>query len=93
VLSGGEQQRLAFARLFLNRPRFAFLDEATSALDPANEAMLYRRLAATPITFVSAGHRESLAEYHDRNLELAGNGSWRLRSIAEQRAALRSGST
>ncbi|MBV8359626.1 MAG: ABC transporter ATP-binding protein/permease [Deltaproteobacteria bacterium] len=93
VLSGGEQQRLAFARLFLNRPRFAFLDEATSALDPVNEAMLYRRLAATPITFVSAGHRESLAEYHDRNLELAGNGSWRLRSLTKQQVALRSGST
>jgi putative ATP-binding cassette transporter len=91
-LSGGEQQRLAFARLFLNRPRFAFLDEATSALDPVNEAMLYRRLAATSITFVSAGHRESLVEYHDRNLELGGNGSWRLRSIGERPLATRSGS-
>ena len=93
VLSGGEQQRLAFARLFLNQPLFAFLDEATSALDPVNEAMLYRRLAATPITFVSAGHRESLAEYHNCNLELTGDGSWRLLSISEQPLALRPGST
>ena len=48
VLSTGEQRRLAFARLLLNRPRYAFLDEAASALDPANEELLYAKLARTP---------------------------------------------
>jgi putative ATP-binding cassette transporter len=46
VLSIGEQQRLAFARVLLTRPRYAMLDEATSALDAANEESLYRQLAA-----------------------------------------------
>ncbi len=80
VLSQGEQQRLAFARLILNLPRFAFLDEATSALDPANETMLYQRLIESPIVLVSVGHRTSLAQYHNRNLELTGNGGWKIRA-------------
>lgn len=71
VLSGGEQQRLAFARLFLNRPRFAILDEATSALDVASEERLYSRLARLPTTFVSIGHRSSLRKFHNRVLELS----------------------
>jgi putative ATP-binding cassette transporter len=81
VLSQGEQQLLAFARLLLNQPRFAFLDEATSALDPANEAMLYRRLVESPIVLVSVGHRTSLAQYHGRNLELTGAGRWEIRRL------------
>jgi putative ATP-binding cassette transporter len=71
VLSGGEQQRLAFARLLLNRPRFAFLDEATSALDIASEERLYSRLAGLPIAIVSIGHRPSLRKFHQRVIELS----------------------
>ncbi len=70
VLSGGEQQRLAFARLLLNRPRFAILDEATSALDVASEERLYSRLACLPTAFISIGHRPSLRKFHNRVIEL-----------------------
>jgi vitamin B12/bleomycin/antimicrobial peptide transport system ATP-binding/permease protein len=70
VLSGGEQQRLAFARALLNKPDWLFLDEATAALPEEDQAALYRllkeRLANT--TLVSIGHRESLAQYHDKRL-------------------------
>lgn len=71
VLSGGEQQRLAFARLLLNRPRFALLDEATSALDIAAEQSLYSLLAPSPIAFISIGHRPSLRKFHNRVIELS----------------------
>jgi len=70
VLSGGEQQRLAFARALLNKPDWLFLDEATAALPEEDQAALYRllkeKLSAT--TLVSIGHRESLAAYHDKRL-------------------------
>ncbi len=71
VLSGGEQQRLAFARLLLNRPRFAILDEATSALDLAAEERLYKRLSCVPTTIISIGHRPSLRKFHKRTIELS----------------------
>jgi putative ATP-binding cassette transporter len=75
VLSVGEQQRLAFARLLLNRPRYAFLDEATSALDSKNEELLYARLARLPTTIISLGHRPSLRRFHTQVLELRSNPS------------------
>ncbi len=78
ILSLGEQQRLAFARLLLSQPHYAILDEATSALDLANEQSLYERLKEKGITFVSVGHRPSLLEYHDHVLELTGDTGWRL---------------
>ena len=78
VLSLGEQQRLAFARLFLTKPQYAVLDEATSALDVQNEERLYRLLQAAELTYVSVGHRPSMLQYHQYVLELAGEGHWRL---------------
>jgi vitamin B12/bleomycin/antimicrobial peptide transport system ATP-binding/permease protein len=78
VLSLGEQQRLAFARLFLTQPRYAILDEATSALDIKNEARLYEKLKQTGTTFISVGHRSSLLQYHQQVLELVGDAKWQL---------------
>jgi putative ATP-binding cassette transporter len=76
VLSIGEQQRLAFARLLLTRPRFAILDEATSALDVNNEANLYRQLAETQTTLISVGHRSTILKFHSHVLELSGDSTW-----------------
>ena len=78
VLSLGEQQRLAFARLLLNGPAFVVLDEATSALDVATEKRLYELLVQREMAFVSVGHRPTLKEYHETVLELDGSGAWRL---------------
>jgi putative ATP-binding cassette transporter len=78
VLSLGEQQQIAFARVLLNHPAYAFLDEATSALDSANEEQLYKRLASAQITVVSVGNRAALRVYHHAILELLGDGAWRM---------------
>jgi len=78
LLSLGEQQRLAFARLLLNSPRFVVLDEATSALDVATEKHLYQLLAQREMAFVSVGHRPTLKSFHDTVLELDGEGGWKL---------------
>ena len=64
VLSLGEQQRLAFARFLVTKPKYAILDEATSALDVNNEEKLYGLLVETGTTFISVGHRPTLKKYH-----------------------------
>jgi putative ATP-binding cassette transporter len=73
MLSLGEQQRLAIARVLLQEPDYLFLDEATASLDEAAEASLYRilheRLKGT--TIISIGHRSTLGAFHRRRLELA----------------------
>ncbi len=83
VLSPGEQQRLASARLLLNRPRYAFLDEATSALDAGNEQSMYALLNQQRIPFLSSGHRPSLLKFHRNVLELSGNSRWKIEPISE----------
>ncbi|XP_019443662.1 PREDICTED: ABC transporter D family member 2, chloroplastic-like isoform X3 [Lupinus angustifolius] len=71
VLSLGEQQRLAFARLLLSKPQLVLLDESTSALDEANEVHLYQRIEAAGITYISIGHRSTLCDYHDMILRIS----------------------
>jgi ABC-type uncharacterized transport system fused permease/ATPase subunit len=79
ILSLGEQQRLAFARLLLSNPQYALLDEATSALDEAAEAGLYEILQNSSIAFVSVGHRPALIDYHQRILQLDSDQTWSLK--------------
>jgi putative ATP-binding cassette transporter len=79
VLSGGEQQRVAFARALLSKPAWLFMDEATAALDEETEAALYRLLQEKlPHTaIISIGHRTSLRQFHRRRLDIqtAGTGT------------------
>ncbi|MEN9215997.1 MAG: ABC transporter ATP-binding protein/permease [Gloeomargarita sp. HHBFW_bins_162] len=88
VLSLGEQQRLAFARIFLYQPRYAILDEATSALDVTNERHLYHELQQTDVVYLSVGHRPTLIDYHQKVLELTGGGGWRILTVDEYRSKL-----
>ncbi|XP_028115584.1 ABC transporter D family member 2, chloroplastic [Camellia sinensis] len=71
VLSLGEQQRLAFARLLLSKPYLVLLDESTSALDEANEVHLYQKIEAAGITYISIGHRSTLYKHHNRRLHIS----------------------
>jgi putative ATP-binding cassette transporter len=78
LLSVGEQQRLAFARVLVHRPRIVILDEATSALDSGNEASLYARLRDSGATLVSIAHRAAVLRHHAHVLRLKGEGEWEL---------------
>jgi putative ATP-binding cassette transporter len=80
VLSPGEQQRIAFARVVLNRPKAVFVDEATSALDEGLEYAVYDlvRSELPDAILVSVSHRPSVEQHHQRHLELLGEGEWRL---------------
>ena len=82
-LSRGLKQRLAIGRVLLNRPQLVFLDEASSAMDEGLEYAMYRLLRqALPETIlVSVGHRSSLLEFHTQELEVLGEGPWRLRDL------------
>src|SRR5262249_37281166 len=68
ILSGGEQQRVAFARVLIHKPDWVFMDEATSALDEPGQADIMRLLAEElPDTaVVSIGHRPGLEAFHTR---------------------------
>jgi putative ATP-binding cassette transporter len=85
VLSPGEQQRIAFARVLLTRPQAVFLDEASSALDESLEFDLYRTLRTElPDTIVvSVSHRSTVEQHHEQHLELLGNGEWRLGRVGD----------
>jgi uncharacterized ABC transporter ATP-binding protein HI_0036 len=78
ILSLGEQQRLAFARLLLHKPKVAFLDEASASLDEGMEHAMYRLISEElpNTTIISVGHRSTLVPLHQQQLELHTDGSW-----------------
>jgi putative ATP-binding cassette transporter len=89
ILSGGEKQRLAFARIFLQRPDIIVLDEATAALDTPTQDRLMQRLSQelADATVVSIGHRPELARFHHRKIVLEhGPRGARLVDVAAQLA-------
>jgi len=90
MLSLGEQQRVALARVLLLEPDFLFLDEATASLDEATEAKLYHLLTEKlpNTTLISIGHRSTLEAYHRRNVVLVPDGKrYRIQERAPATAA------
>ena len=83
ILSLGEQQRVAFARVLLAQARYVVLDEATSALDTENEESLYQQLHESGATLVSVSHRLNIVKYHRHILDLGGDGSWSVALAAD----------
>ena len=99
-LSGGEQQRLAIARVLLKKPSWLFADEITSALDAQAEGVLYKRLSDTVRAaggaMVSIAHRAAVGDFHNQRWTLvpqeegtgtAGGARYRLDTSAVQPAA------
>jgi len=83
VLSGGEKQRLAMARVFYHRPQFAILDECTSAVSVDVEGRMYTRCAELGITLFTVSHRASLWKYHEVLLRFDGRGNYECRPITD----------
>ncbi|MGD1239495.1 ABC transporter ATP-binding protein/permease [Mycobacterium seoulense] len=91
VLSPGEQQRVAFARILLTKPKAVFLDEATSALDEGLEYALYQLVRAElpDCVVVSVSHRPTVEQHHEQELQLLGGGPWRLGPVQEEKEPAR----
>ncbi|KAK3397261.1 ABC transporter transmembrane region 2-domain-containing protein [Sordaria brevicollis] len=89
VLSGGLQQRVAMARLFYHKPRYAILDECTSSVTLDTEKIMYDNAKALGITLMTVSHRRSLWKYHTHILQFDGQGKYVFTKLdAERRLEL-----
>jgi ATP-binding cassette subfamily D (ALD) protein 3 len=81
VLSGGEKQRVAMARLFYHKPQFAILDECTSAVSVDVEGFMYEHCRELGITLFTVSHRKSLWQHHEYVLQFSGRGAYSFQEI------------
>ncbi|XP_043077161.1 ATP-binding cassette sub-family D member 3b [Puntigrus tetrazona] len=84
VLSGGEKQRMAMARLFYHKPQFAILDECTSAVSVDVEDFIYRHCRKAGITLFTVSHRKSLWKHHEYYLHMDGRGNYEFKPITKE---------
>ncbi|XP_017555856.1 ATP-binding cassette sub-family D member 3a isoform X1 [Pygocentrus nattereri] len=84
VLSGGEKQRMAMARLFYHKPQFAILDECTSAVSVDVEDYIYSHCRKVGITLFTVSHRKSLWKHHEYYLHMDGRGNYEFKPITAE---------
>uniref|UniRef100_A0A8C7QNQ7 ATP-binding cassette, sub-family D (ALD), member 3a n=1 Tax=Oncorhynchus mykiss TaxID=8022 RepID=A0A8C7QNQ7_ONCMY len=84
VLSGGEKQRMAMARLFYHKPQFAILDECTSAVSVDVEDFIYSHCRTVGISLFTVSHRKSLWKHHEYYLHMDGRGNYDFKPITEE---------
>ncbi|XP_041126923.1 ATP-binding cassette sub-family D member 3 [Polyodon spathula] len=84
VLSGGEKQRMAMARLFYHKPQFAILDECTSAVSVDVEDFIYSHCRKVGISLFTVSHRKSLWKHHEYYLHMDGRGSYEFKPISTE---------
>lgn len=84
VLSGGEKQRMAMARLFYHKPQFAILDECTSAVSVDVEDFIYSHCRTVGITLFTVSHRKSLWKHHKYYLHMDGRGNYEFKPITDE---------
>jgi ATP-binding cassette subfamily D (ALD) long-chain fatty acid import protein len=89
VFSGGLQQRIAMARLFYHKPKYAILDECTSSVTLEMERTMYETAKGLGTTLMTVSHRRSLWKYHSLILQFDGQGGYVFSKLdAERRIKL-----